>query len=179
MSRIPAYRILLVDDHAFVRRAMRRLLEGDPALRVCAEAATFRQALKEIRRDPPDLAIMDLVTPGEHALQFIRAARKLRPALRILVVSLHKESLFAESALRAGADGFLMKSDAADRLVDAAHTVLGGRIYLSAAMQQALFERMRGVERSGARTRPPLARHARFETRRGLTGRRRVHSSAR
>ncbi len=169
------HRILLVDDHAFVRRAMRRLLEVDPFLRVSAESATFRQALKDIRVECPDLAIVDLVSPGEDGLHFIREARRINPALRILVVSLHKESLFAEVSLRAGADGYLMKSDAADRLVDAAHTVLSGEVYLSPVMKQALFERLRGVDRNGGRA--PAARA--FHKRPGARASRRVRSSRR
>lgn len=172
LSRAPR-QILLVDDHAFVRRAMRRLLEVDPELHVRAEASTFRQALRELRHDQTDLVIMDLVLPGEDGLQFIRDARREWPRLSILVVSLHKESLFAEPALHAGADGFLMKSDAPEHLVAAAHTVLAGRLYLSAMMQQLIFDRMRGVDRGGG-----LAAAARGRITRPASSRR-AHSSTR
>lgn len=179
ISRSPRH-ILLVDDHAFVRRAMRRLLEVDPGLYVRAEASTFRQALRELRRDQTHLVIMDLVLPGEDGLQFIREVRREWPRLSILVVSLHKETLFAEPALLAGADGFLMKSDAPEHLVAAAHTVLAGRLYVSAMMQQLIFDRMRGADRGAG-----LAAASRVSaaTRRGRITRpassRRVHSSTR
>lgn len=159
---------------------MRRLLEVDPELHVRAEASTFRQALRELRHDQTDLVIMDLVLPGEDGLQFIREVRREWPRLSILVVSLHKESLFAEPSLHAGADGFLMKSDAPEHLVTAAHTVLAGRLYVSAMMQQLIFDRMRGVDRGGRLA--AVTRSASSRTRERVTrpaSSRQAHSSAR
>lgn len=175
MLKRPAHQILLVDDHAFVRRATRRLLEVDPDLSVRAEASSLRQAMRELRRSLFDLVIMDLVLPGEDGLQFIQQVRREWSRLPILVVSLHKESLFAEPALKAGANGFLMKSDAPESLVTAAHTVLAGQLYVSPMMQQLIFERMRGMDPAGALA---VAAHARSRFTRPSSPRQ-VHSSRR
>lgn len=164
--------VLLIDDHDFVRRAMKRLLEADASFVVTGEAGSFKEALRELRRRQFDLVVMDLVIPGEDGLRFIHTIRPQFPHLAILVVSLHKESLFAEPVLRAGADGFLMKNDASERLVEAAHAVLNRRIYVSPWMQQVIFERIRGADRLPSSTSAP--RHST-----GIKPKRSVHSSVR
>jgi DNA-binding NarL/FixJ family response regulator len=137
-------RILVVDDHAFVRRAVRRMLEGDPDLVVCAEAETADQALQATRRHHPDLILLDLALRGEDGLSLVRSLRARNLDLPVLILTLHKESLFAESALRAGANGFLMKNDAPEHLIEAVHAVLNNRIYVSDTVRQAIFSKMRG-----------------------------------
>lgn len=141
------HRILLVDDHAFVRRAIRRLLEVQPDLRVCGEAGTIPSALQQAQTLRPDLVVLDLVLEKEDGLLLTQELRRRYPELPILVLTLHKESLFAECAIRAGADGFLMKQDASEHLVDAVYTVLHRRIYVSPALQQEIFSRLRGLEK--------------------------------
>ena len=98
-------RILLVDPHAVVRKAVRRLLEVDPALAVCAEAETTEQVERALRRHHVDLAILDLAFQRDDGLTLIRVLRARYPAMLILVLSMHKETMFAEAALRAGAQG--------------------------------------------------------------------------
>lgn len=170
------YRLLLADDHAFVRRAMRSLLEMDPALRVVAEASSLKQTMRELRRQAFDLLIMDLVFPGEDGLRFIAEARRDFPRLGILVVSLHRESLFAEPVMRAGANGFIMKSDAPDLLVPACRAVLERRFFVSPMMRQLLMERapgtrgetspaVTGVPICGPAVRPPMRRAGTRRTR--------------
>ncbi len=149
-------RILLVDAHAFVRKAVRRLLEVDAALAVCAEAETPEQVERALRRHHPDLVILDLALQCGDGLTLIRVLRARYPALPILVLSLHKETMFAEAALRAGAQGYLMKNDAGDHLVEAVHQVLKGLIYVSEHIQQNIYARMRSdtLRRSGGRPGP-------------------------
>ncbi len=156
-------RILLVDDHAFVRRAIRRLLETEPGLAVCAEAAGRGAALRALRLHHPDLLVLDLVLPGRDGLMFTSEIRRAFPDLPILLLSLQQESLFAEAALRAGADGYLMKNDAPEHLVEAVHALMDRRLYVSPRMSQTIFCRLRGTDRPAA---PPGAargpRAARF-----------------
>lgn len=163
------HRIVLVDDHDFVRRSIRRLLETESDFTVCAEASNRAETLHALRLHRPDLLILDLVLPGEDGLAFVSEIRRQHPDLLILILSLHKETLFAEPALRAGADGYLMKNDAPERLVEAIHTLLDHRLYLSPQVQQLIFSRLRGGDRnapaetrpltgSGARARRPLFR---------------------
>lgn len=150
-------RILLVDPHAVVRKAVRRLLEVDPALAVCAEAETPEQVERALRRHHVDLAILDLAFQRDDGLTLIRVLRARYPAMLILVLSMHKETMFAEAALRAGAQGYLMKNDAADHLVPAVHQVRAGKIYVSEAIQQGIYAKMRmeALRRPGSRSCAP------------------------
>lgn len=142
------FRILLVDDHAFVRRAIRRLLEVQPDLRVCGEAESGARALQLVQSQRPDVVVLDLVLEQEDGLLLTKELRRRYPDLPILILSLHKESLFAERALHAGADGFLMKNDAPERLVEAVRAVLDRRIYVSPTLKQEIFGRLRGLEKN-------------------------------
>lgn len=140
----PVRRILLVDDHAFVRRAVRRLLELEPDLRVCAEVSTREQALKSARAQHPDLIVLDLSLEEENGLTVAEDLRAQLGDIPILILTEHKETIYAESALRAGADGYVMKSDASENLVVAVRTVLNRDVYVSPLMRQLIFSRLRG-----------------------------------
>lgn len=135
-------RIVVVDAHATVRKAVRRLLEEEPGLMVCAEAGTSEQLERALRRQHPDLVILDPALQ-EDGLTLIRVLRARFPALLILVLSLDKESLFAEATLRAGAQGYLMKNDAPLHLVHAIQEVARGQIYVSEPIQQSIYAKMR------------------------------------
>lgn len=147
-------RVLLVDDHAFVRRAVKRLLEVDASLVVCGEAETSEQAMQAIRRGHPDVVIMDLALKHDDGLTLTRNIRMRHLHLPILILTLHKESLFAETALRAGASGFLMKNDAPQHLIEAVREVVADRIYVSESIRQTIFARMRGEQLARAHGRP-------------------------
>lgn len=162
-------RIVLVDSHVMVRQAVRRLLEVEPGLIVCAEAETTEQVERALRRHHPDLVILDPSLQQDDGLTLIRVLRARFPALPILILSLHKESLFAEATLRAGAQGYLMKNDAPDHLVHAVHEVSRGQIYVSETIQQSIYAKVRqdALRRGGAPTtgallsrHRPVAAHA-------------------
>lgn len=143
--------ILLVDDHAFVRRALKRLLEVDPALRVCAEAEDGAAALQALRRHQPDVIVLDLALKHEDGLALTRTIRARCPT-PILILSIHKETMFAEGALRAGANGYLMKNDAPEHLIEAVHELAKNRIYVSDMIRQSIYAKMRtdSLARQGA-----------------------------
>lgn len=147
-------RILLVDDHAFVRRAVKRLLEVDPSLVVCGEAETSDQTMQAIRRSHPDVVIMDLALKHDDGLTLTRAIRARYAHLPVLILTLHKETLFAETALRAGASGYLMKNDAPQYLIEAVREVVRDRIYVSEGIRQGIFARMRGEQLARTHGRP-------------------------
>ena len=107
-------RILLADDHAVVRRGLRLVLDGEPDLQVVAEADDGVEALEAALRTPCDLAILDVTMPRMGGLQAARELLARRPALRILMLSMHRDEQFVLEALRAGAAGYVVKS-AADR----------------------------------------------------------------
>lgn len=132
-------RILLVDDYAVVRDGLAQLLQGEPDLTVCAEAASAEQALDVAVQASPDLAIVDISLGGANGIELIKNLKTLQPNLRILVLSMHDESHFAERALRAGASGYVMKREARDRIMEAIRTVCAGNIYVSDRLQKSML----------------------------------------
>lgn len=136
-------RILIVDDHPIVRLGLRQLLAHESDLTVSGEAASVQAALAIIRTTKIDLAIVDLSLEDVSGLELIRQIFELAPGVRVLVLSIHDEALFAERALRAGASGYVMKQEAIDHLVGAVRQVLAGRVYVSERVSQQLLEGLR------------------------------------
>ncbi|BDB29867.1 response regulator transcription factor (plasmid) [Cupriavidus sp. P-10] len=135
-SARPATKILIVDDHPIIREGLTHLLEQED-LHVCCTAASTEEALAAMACTP-DMAIVDLSLQSDSGLDLIRTLRQHYPDLAILVLSMHDEALFAERALRAGANGYLMKLEATEHVMSAVREVLAGNIYLSAAMHARL-----------------------------------------
>lgn len=131
--------IVIVDDHPMMRRGLASLIGGEPDLVVCAEASDRRAAQQAIARRPPDLAIVDLALEGgADGLDLVRALKLSHPAIPALVLSMHPESLYAERALRAGAQGYLNKQHLGDVVLVAIRRVLDGGIYVSEALGMTL-----------------------------------------
>jgi DNA-binding NarL/FixJ family response regulator len=130
-----AKRILVVDDHPMTRHGVATLLEQQPGLVVIGQVDSARAALAAVRADPPDLVVADLGLGERSGLDLIKDLHALHPELPILVFSMHYESLYAERALRAGARGYLMKSEGAAPLIAAVRAVLHGKVFLSEAMR--------------------------------------------
>lgn len=105
------YRILVVDDHAVVRRGMRALINSQPGMEVCCEAANGVEAMEQLKQTKPDLAVVDLTMPEMNGLDFTVAAREESPGLEVLVLSMHFSEQLAREVLRCGALGYVMKSD--------------------------------------------------------------------
>jgi DNA-binding NarL/FixJ family response regulator len=147
-SRSRDARILLVDDHPIVRLGIRQMIAGEPGLSVASEAESVEQAVECIRRDPIDLAIVDLSLGHGTGLELVRRLHEIQPNVPVLVLSMHDEILFAERALRAGARGYIMKHEAISGLVHAIRRVLSGQIYTSDRVSQSLMERLGGREPS-------------------------------
>ncbi len=129
-----AKRIVLVDDHPLFRKGLEELIHSDAAFAVCGEAGNASEAMDVIRKLDPDLAIVDLSLPGANGIELIKNIRAEFPNLPILVLSMHDESLYALRALRAGAEGYVMKHEAMANVIQAIHEVFSGRPYLSPAM---------------------------------------------
>lgn len=144
-SALPArHQILVLDDHPMTRYGIARLLQEEPDLCCCGEAGSIRDALKMIERRKPHLMLVDISLPEGHGLEFIKDLRALHPTLPVLVVSMHDETLYAERVLRAGAQGYIMKSEGGAKLVHAIRQVLQGRIYLSEEMSGRLMAKFTG-----------------------------------
>jgi DNA-binding NarL/FixJ family response regulator len=99
--------ILIVDDHPMLRRGLTALIESEPDLAVCGEAATAEAALQAIRQSKPDLVIVDLALEGSDGLALVKKIKVQHPKTPALVISAHDESLYAERAMRAGARGYV------------------------------------------------------------------------
>lgn len=130
-------KILLVDDHAVVRAGLRRLLGALPNTTI-QEAATGQQALVAIRAEAPALVVLDLNLPGLGGFELLQRIMAEQPDQRVLVLSMHGETLYATRALRAGASGYLSKNVAPEELIEAVRRVMEGGRYIEAEMAQVL-----------------------------------------
>jgi DNA-binding NarL/FixJ family response regulator len=139
-SRTPArHRILLVDDHPITRQGLAALINLETDLEVCGEAENVGDALVLIERVKPALVVVDLSLPGRGGLDLIKDLAVQQPGLPALVLSMHDEALHAERVLRAGARGYLMKAAGGRAVMEAIRTVLGGGIYVSAAVNARIL----------------------------------------
>ena len=130
-------RIFLVEDHPVFRDGLSKLLNAENDLTVCGEAGDAKQALKSIVKLKPDLAVVDLGLPGKNGLELIKEIRGLKLMVKLLVVSMFDEALYAQRVLRAGGDGYVMKQADPQEIVFAIRDVLAGHIHVS----EDVFER--------------------------------------
>ncbi len=129
--RIRVLRILIVDDHPLVREGLARVLVTQPDLCVWGEAASVAEAWQRLEAGLPDVAVVDLSLPGTSGMVLIKELQARHPEVPVLVLSMHEEVYYAERALRAGARGYLMKHEPADRIIEALRTLARGDVYLS------------------------------------------------
>jgi two-component system, NarL family, invasion response regulator UvrY len=140
-------KILLVDDHAVVRRGIRQILEDDLRTADFGEAANTDEALARIAERDWDIVVLDISMPGRGGLDTLKDIRALKPGLPVLVLSMHAEEQYAVRAHRAGANGYLTKDSAPAALVEAVRTVAGGGRSWSSAVAEKL-EATRPAEES-------------------------------
>jgi DNA-binding NarL/FixJ family response regulator len=143
--------VFIVDDHPLVRQGLKMLLDMQGDLRVVGEAADTQQALEEIARAKPDLAIIDIGLKGADGLELTKSLHKRYPRLAVLMLSIYDEAIYAERALKAGARGYIMKKEANEELLNAVRRVLAGKVYLSENFSSLLLEKIVGRD-TGAKT---------------------------
>lgn len=136
------YKVLIVDDHAVFRDGLQRLINLEPDLTVCGQAGDADEAMEKALALHPDLAIIDVSLEGTNGIDLTKAFRARFPKIRILVLSMHKEMLYAERALRAGANGYIMKRESGDTLIAAIRQVLKGQTYVSQEFNEHLLEKL-------------------------------------
>ena len=124
-------RVFIVDDHAMVRQGLTLLIDREADLMVCGDAQEAHAALQTMATLEPDILIVDISLNGPDGLDLVKAVRSRSPLLPILVLSMHDESIYAERAIRAGTNGYIMKQEATDRMLIALRRILDGDIYLS------------------------------------------------
>jgi DNA-binding NarL/FixJ family response regulator len=137
-------RIFLVDDHAIVRQGLASLINRETDLLVCGDSEDANEALQQIERVRPDLAIVDISLSGPDGLELLKCIRARDPVLPVLILSMLDELLYAERALRAGANGYIMKHQATDRVLVAIRRILGGEIYVSEQMANKMLHQFVG-----------------------------------
>jgi DNA-binding NarL/FixJ family response regulator len=134
-------RIFVVDDHPVTRAGITMLINQQPSFQVCGEADSAPKAIEMIPKLMPDLAIVDISLKTTSGIELIKNLNSLAPGLKVLVMSMHEENLYAERALRAGAKGYLMKDQAADTLISAIRRILTDELYLSEKMKERMLHR--------------------------------------
>lgn len=134
-------RIFIVDDHAMFRDGLRQLIDLETDLVVCGDAAEGAEALAGIREQRPDLVIMDISLSGMNGIDLVKCLKREFDDLPVLVVSMHAESLYGERALRAGAMGYIMKSEPAKTVLAAIRKVLRGEVHVSDKMANAVLSK--------------------------------------
>jgi len=136
-------RILIVDDHAILRRGLRALLSDEFHGAAFGEASNARQALEQLRKEKWDVALLDISLPGKSGLELLKEFKAARPKLPVLILSAHAEDQFAVRVLKAGAGGYLTKESAPEELAKAVRKILAGGQYVSPTLAEKLALRVR------------------------------------
>ena len=153
-------RVVVVDDHPMFRDRLAQIINHELDLAVCGEAGSAQQALETIQQTTPDLAIIDITLDGSSGLELIKSIRALGLRTALLVLSMHDESLYAERALRAGANGYITKRRSGAEVVSAIRRVLAGEVYLSEKMTAGLLRNLTtaGAAGGGKELAQPISR---------------------
>src|SRR6266542_5878832 len=150
----PKRRVFIVDDHPILRQGITQLINQEKDLMVCWESETAREALAVLAKAKPDIMMVDISLKNSDGIELIKNIRATSPALPVLVLSMHEESLYAERALRAGAGGYIMKQEATGKVLTAIRSVLNGDLYVSEKIKEKIVRHLVGNQ--GAKTRSPV-----------------------
>ncbi len=142
--------VFIIDDHPIVRKGLAQLLDEEPDLVVCGEAADVHEARIGLERTRPDVVILDLSLRDSDGLELIKEIRAKYGQLPVLVLSMHDETIYAERLLSAGANGYIMKQAASDQLIAALRRVLAGGVYVSDRISASMIERFAVARRKHA-----------------------------
>ena len=144
--------VFIVDDHPLVREGLTNLINQQSDLVVCGEAKDSAEAVEGIRKERPDVVIIDISLTNESGLELIKHLTKQFPQLAIIVLSMHDEALYAERALRAGARGYVMKHETSKSVLTSLRRVLEGDIYVSERIVNRMALRLTSARRSAAKS---------------------------
>lgn len=138
------HQIFVVDDHAITRAGYYYIINEEMDMAVCGEAASAMEALEKIEAAMPDLVITDLSMEGMSGLELVKHLHAQYPDLPVLVVSMHDESLYADRALRAGAKGYIMKTELDTAVVTAIRRIMAGGLFVSEPLSNKIFQMFSG-----------------------------------
>jgi DNA-binding NarL/FixJ family response regulator len=133
-------RIMVVDDHPIVRQGLALLINREPDMVVCGEAEEAMGAMHVLASARPDVLILDISLNGPDGIDLLKTLRTTHPALPVLILSMHDELIYAERALRAGANGYIMKQEATEKVLVAVRRILAGDIYVSQRISNQMLK---------------------------------------
>jgi two-component system invasion response regulator UvrY len=137
--------ILVVDDHALIRKGLKQLLDDTEDIRVTGEADSGMQALKLAREQHYDLILLDIALPDKNGIDVLKQFKSEQPDVKVIVLSMYPEDQYGVRSLKAGASGYLNKQSAPDQLIGAIRQVLGGKKYIGEIMAEQLLNNMIGT----------------------------------
>ncbi len=146
------YRVVLADDHNLVRSGLKRLLDEIPDLQVTGEAADGLELLRVVRKQKPQLVILDLSMPKMRGVEAIKELKQARSDLKILVLTMHAEEHLYFEAISAGADGYLLKDDAEKELFEAVDCISKGKVFISPRFREQSLENWIHLRRNQGRS---------------------------
>jgi DNA-binding NarL/FixJ family response regulator len=132
--------VLVVDDHPLLRQGLAMLINQQQDMQVCGEAEEAHMAMQCIAQKRPDIMILDISLKGPDGLELLKSIRASDPDLPVLVLSMHDEAIYAERALRAKANGYIMKQEATEKVLVALRRILNGDVYLSENMSKKMLQ---------------------------------------
>ena len=136
--------VLVVDDHPLMRQGLALLINQQQDMQVCGEAEEVQAAMLAIARLHPDIVILDISLSGPDGLELLKSVRVTNPGLPVLILSMHDEAIYAERALRARANGYIMKQEATEKVLVAVRRILNGEVYLSERMSNKMLQQYIG-----------------------------------
>jgi DNA-binding NarL/FixJ family response regulator len=148
-------RIFIVDDHPIVREGLALMMNREPDMMVCGEAEEAGSALQAMPAARPDFLILDISLAGPDGLDLLKSVRARYPSLPVLMLSMHDESIYAERALRAGANGYIMKQEATEKVLVAIRQILTLKVYVSDRIANRMLQQY--IKGSVNETQSPIA----------------------
>jgi DNA-binding NarL/FixJ family response regulator len=138
-------KVLVVDDHPIVREGLAQMINREPDLSVCGDASHMQKAVQLMEALKPDILLVDISLDGPDGLELLKHIRAQDPGLPVLILSMHDESIYAERALRAGANGYIMKQEATDNVLDALRRILNREVYVSPRIANKMLQQFVGT----------------------------------
>jgi DNA-binding NarL/FixJ family response regulator len=142
-------KVFIVDDHPIIRQGLTMLINREPDMTVCGDAEDAKSTMQAVAAAKPDILILDISLNGRDGLGLLKDLRTKIPDLPVLVLSMHDELLYAERALRAGAQGYIMKQEASGKVLAALRRILGGEIYVSEKIANRMLQSYIGAKGAG------------------------------
>ena len=132
--------LLIVDDHEIVRAGIKRLVENTPNLNIVADLGYGEEAYQFLQKNTVDLIIMDVSMPGKGGIETTNQIKKRHPKIKIIMLSMHDNAMIIEKAMKAGADGYILKNDLSDDLLNAIEKVMNNETIISASVDVNEFK---------------------------------------